>query len=90
MDADSGGFPEMDALVVANGDGDEDVAYQRSNALIIWLFGCELTNTVVVFTRAAITVLASKRKVQYLKPLCEVRRGAAFPIPAVPCLLHRS
>jgi nucleosome binding factor SPN SPT16 subunit len=58
----------VDSLLVGVGV-DEDTVYSRSTSMQTWLLGYELTDTLMLFTPSAVHFLASKKKVDFLKPL---------------------
>lgn len=61
-------FGRVDCMVLALG-ADEEVVYSKTSTSQIWLLGYELTDTIVVMTEKAILILASKKKIDFLKPL---------------------
>ncbi|XP_017471590.1 PREDICTED: FACT complex subunit spt16 isoform X1 [Rhagoletis zephyria] len=64
---------------------DEDIVYSKSRALEIWLLGYELTDTISIFAKDAVYFLASKKKIEFLKQIENVKEEG---VPEIKLLLR--
>lgn len=71
---------KIDSIVIAVGTDDETV-YSKSQAIQVWLLGLEMSDTIVVFAEKGIHVLASKKKIDYLKPLESSKENEKYVPP---------
>ena len=66
---------------------DDDYLNSKSTALQAWLLGYDLTNTVMVLTSDNIFFLASKKKIEFLRPL-ESNLDSSKTVPDIKLLVR--
>jgi len=59
---------QTNAILCAVGVNDED-QYSKSTSVQIWLFGYELSDTIIGMTKEKMVIITSKKKAEFLKPL---------------------
>ncbi|CAG2163756.1 unnamed protein product [Oppiella nova] len=85
-DEDLENIHKVDAIVVIVGQ-DPDVVYSKTTALQTWLFGYEMTDIMIVLCHQSIHVLASKKKVDFLK-MIESSKENEESVPPITLLVR--
>ncbi|GAU95532.1 hypothetical protein RvY_07133 [Ramazzottius varieornatus] len=81
---DSSGFAAIDSIFVGLMKEDDRVEiYSKSLAVHMWLFGYELADTLIVLCEDNIHIIASKKKVEFLKPLEKGSPDATAEVPPI-------
>ena len=53
---------DFDAFTVALGPAVEEIRYSKTIGLQLWLFGYEVPDTILLFTKSCVYVITSKKK----------------------------
>uniref|UniRef100_A0A8D8ZS31 FACT complex subunit n=1 Tax=Cacopsylla melanoneura TaxID=428564 RepID=A0A8D8ZS31_9HEMI len=70
---------QVDAVVTLF-TGGEIMQYSKSSALQTWLFGYEITDMIMVFTEKSILFLASKKKIEFLRQIADIKSDYIPPV----------
>eukprot|EP01133_Synstelium_polycarpum_P015861 gene15861-18847_t len=69
-----------DALVLALGMTDDNNPYQKVTCMQSWMFGYEMRETVFVFLKKSIHIVASQKKIQIFESIEKPTEGEAIPL----------
>ncbi|GMR52493.1 hypothetical protein PMAYCL1PPCAC_22688, partial [Pristionchus mayeri] len=83
---DKGGLGSVESFVVLVGRDPDAKPYSKSNAFQIWLYSCELDDTLAVATKEKFTILASGKKATFFE---SVAGEGGDGLPAVE-VIHRN
>eukprot|EP00899_Mesostigma_viride_P015637 jgi/Mesvir1/24074/Mv10796-RA.1 len=63
----SGAWSSAACFAIVNGPPSEDFAYFKSDALQVWLLGYQLPDTIMVFFRETVHIIATAKRVAFLE-----------------------
>jgi len=58
---------------------DEETTYSKTKSLHFWLFGYELTDTIMIFTKEELHILSSKSKIEFIKSIEHQKENQDLP-----------
>jgi len=70
---------QVNTLVIDFGV-DEETAYSKGKSLHEWLFGYQLIDTIMVFTKEELHILSSKKKIEFFKTIEHLKENQDLPI----------
>ncbi|KAJ2722612.1 FACT complex subunit spt16 [Coemansia sp. Benny D115] len=70
----------VDSILVLQGRSDESNPYTKTIATQMWLLGYEFPNTLILFTKSKVCVIAGQKKAKILEPLQAASDGVAIEI----------
>ncbi|KAI8322331.1 FACT complex subunit spt16 [Martensiomyces pterosporus] len=71
---------DVDSILILQGRSDEENPYTKTIATQMWLLGYEFPNTLMLFTKSKIYVIASQKKAKILHPLQAAPGGVPIEI----------
>ncbi|KAJ1959536.1 FACT complex subunit spt16, partial [Dipsacomyces acuminosporus] len=76
----AGADADVDSILVLQGRSDEENPYTKTIATQMWLLGYEFPNTLMLFTKSKVYVIASQKKAKILSPLESTPGGVPIEI----------
>lgn len=77
---------KVSSIVIPVGQCD-DIEYCKSTTIQEWLFGLEIPDILMIFSKSSIYFLATKKKIDYLRPLQE-RAPSNTKVPKIELLIR--